>query len=58
MFKNCVAFEFFFTRMLTGTPNFFEIASINGKKITISPIPILFCMAKILINYFIIFTKF
>ena len=40
--RNCITYEISLTRTLTGTANFFAIASINGKKITISPIPILF----------------
>ena len=32
--------------------------NINGKKITISPIPILFWIVNIFIKYLIIFTKF
>ena len=43
------ALEFSLTKILTGELNFFDIASINGKKITISPIPILFCIANIFI---------
>ena len=50
LFKNCDAFEFSFARILTGVLNFFAIASINGKKITISPIPFLFWIVKIFIN--------
>ena len=34
-----------------------KVKSIKGKKITVSPIPILFCTAKIFI-FLIIFTKF
>ena len=43
------ALEFSLTKILTGELNFFDIALINGKKITISPIPILFCIANIFI---------
>ena len=36
------ALEFSLTRTLTGVSNFFDIASMKGKKITISPIPLRF----------------
>ena len=39
---NSLAFEFSLTNKLTGAPNFFEMALIKGRKITVSPMPILF----------------
>ena len=47
--NNQLAFELFFMRHVTGTPNFFAIASIKGKKITASPIPIRFWTTRIFI---------
>ena len=51
-YKNSLAFEFSFTKILTCAFSFFEIASINGRNITISPIPILFCITNtFILNY-------
>ena len=41
---------FFFAKIVTGVLNFLEIASINGRNIIMSPIPILFCKINIFIN--------